>query len=240
MTRISLHRRRWRARPGSICCCCAADSGARPNAMTTADGAAMTLRRVAACRRHRPCPQRGRSHRRQRRFAAAAGLSRALRHRRRRRPQHGRHRTAIARDAARGRCDRALARAAGAGSCRWLDRQAVGDELRRVSTSSACRSHQPICCSPMPTSATTPAHSRRSSRRAERDGLVLTSLMAKLRCESFAERALIPAFIFFFRMLYPFAWVNRPGRADRGGGGRLHAGAARGAARGGRDRGRSR
>jgi hopene-associated glycosyltransferase HpnB len=46
--------------------------------------------------------------------------------------------------------------------------------------------------------------------RAERDGLVLTSLMAKLNCESFAERALIPAFIFFFQLLYPFAWVNRP------------------------------
>ena len=45
---------------------------------------------------------------------------------------------------------------------------------------------------------------------AERDGLVLTSLMVKLRCESFAERAGIPAFIFFFQMLYPFAWVNRP------------------------------
>jgi hopene-associated glycosyltransferase HpnB len=42
---------------------------------------------------------------------------------------------------------------------------------------------------------------------------VLTSLMAKLRCESMAERALIPAFIFFFQMLYPFAWVNRADRA---------------------------
>ncbi len=48
--------------------------------------------------------------------------------------------------------------------------------------------------------------------RAQRDGLVLTSLMAKLHCESFGERALIPAFIFFFQMLYPFAWVNRPER----------------------------
>jgi len=46
-------------------------------------------------------------------------------------------------------------------------------------------------------------------RRAEAGGLVLASLMAKLRCQSFAERALIPAFIFFFQMLYPFAWVNR-------------------------------
>ena len=48
--------------------------------------------------------------------------------------------------------------------------------------------------------------------RAQRDGLVLNSLMAKLHCESFAERALIPAFIFFFQLLYPFAWVNRPDR----------------------------
>lgn len=46
--------------------------------------------------------------------------------------------------------------------------------------------------------------------RAEAEGLVLTSLMAKLRCESLAEKALIPAFVFFFQMLYPFSWVNRP------------------------------
>ena len=46
--------------------------------------------------------------------------------------------------------------------------------------------------------------------RAETSGLALTSLMVKLRCESFAERANIPAFIFFFPMLYPFAFVNRP------------------------------
>jgi hopene-associated glycosyltransferase HpnB len=44
---------------------------------------------------------------------------------------------------------------------------------------------------------------------AQAEGLVLTSLMVKLRCESFAERGLIPAFIFFFQMLYPFSWVNR-------------------------------
>jgi hopene-associated glycosyltransferase HpnB len=49
---------------------------------------------------------------------------------------------------------------------------------------------------------------RRLVARAEAGGLVLTSLMAKLRCESFAERALIPAFVFFFQMLCPFAWVN--------------------------------
>ena len=49
--------------------------------------------------------------------------------------------------------------------------------------------------------------------RAEAGGYVLTSLMAKLRCESFAERCFVPAFIYFFQMLYPFAWVNRRGHA---------------------------
>jgi hopene-associated glycosyltransferase HpnB len=45
--------------------------------------------------------------------------------------------------------------------------------------------------------------------RAENGPTVLTSVMAKLRCESFAERCFMPAFIFFFQMLYPFSWVNR-------------------------------
>jgi hopene-associated glycosyltransferase HpnB len=43
-------------------------------------------------------------------------------------------------------------------------------------------------------------------------GTVLTSLMVKLRCESAAERLLIPAFVFFFQKLYPFAFVNDRGR----------------------------
>ncbi len=51
---------------------------------------------------------------------------------------------------------------------------------------------------------------RRLVAKAEAGDLVLTSLMVKLRCEAFAERALIPAFVFFFQMLYPFAWVNNP------------------------------
>jgi hopene-associated glycosyltransferase HpnB len=41
---------------------------------------------------------------------------------------------------------------------------------------------------------------------------VLTSLMVKLSCESPAERWLIPSFVFFFQMLYPFRWVNDPDR----------------------------
>ncbi len=44
--------------------------------------------------------------------------------------------------------------------------------------------------------------------RVERQHLDLASLMVKLRCASFAERWLVPAFVFFFKMLYPFAWVN--------------------------------
>ncbi len=36
----------------------------------------------------------------------------------------------------------------------------------------------------------------------------LVSLMVRLRCDSPWEKALIPAFVFFFAKLYPFAWVN--------------------------------
>jgi hopene-associated glycosyltransferase HpnB len=50
---------------------------------------------------------------------------------------------------------------------------------------------------------------RRLVARMEHYDLVMVSLMAKLRCESFAERFLIPAFVFFFQMLFPFSWVNR-------------------------------
>jgi hopene-associated glycosyltransferase HpnB len=38
---------------------------------------------------------------------------------------------------------------------------------------------------------------------------VLTSLMARLRCESLAERSHVPAFIYFFHKLFPVAWVGR-------------------------------
>jgi hopene-associated glycosyltransferase HpnB len=55
-----------------------------------------------------------------------------------------------------------------------------------------------------------PGALRTLAARAVSGGHVLTSLMAKLRCDSFAERAFIPAFVYFFQMLYPFAWVNDP------------------------------
>ncbi|MDE1986782.1 MAG: glycosyltransferase [Alphaproteobacteria bacterium] len=57
-----------------------------------------------------------------------------------------------------------------------------------------------------------PDNLRRLMARAEKDKLVLVSLMAKLNCESFAEHFLIPAFVFFFDMLFPFGWVNDPRR----------------------------
>ncbi|HEX3652271.1 MAG TPA: glycosyltransferase [Rhizomicrobium sp.] len=61
---------------------------------------------------------------------------------------------------------------------------------------------------------------RRLVARAEGHGLVLTSLMAKLSCATPAERFFIPAFVYFFQMLYPFAWVNdaRNGTAAAAGG----------------------
>ena len=43
---------------------------------------------------------------------------------------------------------------------------------------------------------------------AQTRNLDLVSMMVKLKCESLAERALIPAFVFFFFMLYPPRWVN--------------------------------
>jgi hopene-associated glycosyltransferase HpnB len=58
-----------------------------------------------------------------------------------------------------------------------------------------------------------PTHVATLVAQAERDDLDLVSEMAALACESFAERALIPAFVFFFQLLYPFASVNDPLRA---------------------------
>jgi hopene-associated glycosyltransferase HpnB len=46
--------------------------------------------------------------------------------------------------------------------------------------------------------------------KAEKEDLALTSLMVLLRCDSFWEKFLIPAFVFFFQKLYPFPWVNNP------------------------------
>ncbi len=55
-----------------------------------------------------------------------------------------------------------------------------------------------------------PAHLATLVSKAERDNLDLVSEMVRLRCDSQAERLLVPAFVFFFQLLYPFAWVNTP------------------------------
>jgi hopene-associated glycosyltransferase HpnB len=55
-----------------------------------------------------------------------------------------------------------------------------------------------------------PDNLRRLVSRAEAGSLTLASLMVDLHCETFAERLLIPAFVLFFQMVYPFRWVNRP------------------------------
>jgi hopene-associated glycosyltransferase HpnB len=52
-----------------------------------------------------------------------------------------------------------------------------------------------------------------TARTQHRD---LVSLMVELHCTTPWERLLIPAFVFFFRMLYPFAWVNDDANATAG------------------------
>ena len=44
----------------------------------------------------------------------------------------------------------------------------------------------------------------------------LVSFMATLQCRSPAERALVPAFVFFFFLLYPPAWIRNPRRSTAG------------------------
>jgi hopene-associated glycosyltransferase HpnB len=59
--------------------------------------------------------------------------------------------------------------------------------------------------------AHSPDNLRKLVLRGINDQLSLVSLMAKLRCDAWFERALIPAFVLFFQMLYPFRWVNQRG-----------------------------
>ena len=54
-----------------------------------------------------------------------------------------------------------------------------------------------------------PAHLRTLVAKLQ-SGVDLVSEMVELRCQSWAERALVPAFVFFFQLLYPFARVNDP------------------------------
>lgn len=57
------------------------------------------------------------------------------------------------------------------------------------------------------------ANLRQLVTKAEEDNLDLVSLMVQLHCQSFWEKLLIPAFVFFFQKLYPFPWVNDSNKA---------------------------
>jgi hopene-associated glycosyltransferase HpnB len=52
--------------------------------------------------------------------------------------------------------------------------------------------------------------------RAEKDRLDLASLMVLLQAKTFPERALIPAFLYFFLMLYPPRWIEDDDLATAG------------------------
>ena len=47
-------------------------------------------------------------------------------------------------------------------------------------------------------------------QKAKSDKLQLTSIMALLKTESFWDKIMIPAFIYFFKLLYPFSLSNNP------------------------------
>jgi hopene-associated glycosyltransferase HpnB len=55
-----------------------------------------------------------------------------------------------------------------------------------------------------------PLHLASLVARLEAERRDLVSEMVLLHCQSAAERLMIPAFVFFFGMLYPFAWSNDP------------------------------
>ena len=114
-----------------------------------------------------------------------------------------------------------------------LDRQAVGDEPRAaiMPPQSAPEFHLVHRCRYRPR----PDNLSRLVARAEDDDKVLVSLMARLSCKTAAEHFLIPAFVFFFDMLFPFGAVNDPkskvaaaaggcmlARRERAGKGRRH------------------
>jgi hopene-associated glycosyltransferase HpnB len=52
--------------------------------------------------------------------------------------------------------------------------------------------------------------------RAESNHLDLTSLMVRLQAKTLPERALIPAFLFFFLKLYPPRWIASPKTSTAG------------------------
>lgn len=55
-----------------------------------------------------------------------------------------------------------------------------------------------------------PRHLSTLVARLQHPRVEMVSEMVRLNCTSFAEQALVPAFVYFFQMLYPFNRVNDP------------------------------
>ena len=147
-----------------------------------------------------------------RRLAPAAGFSGAVRDRRRRRSELGRHGARRASAAA-----EALGRLEPSGSSRAPRRRRAGPASSgrcvRASRRSKPREHPPEFV--LFTDADIAYRPRRSApsrrhRALDRQRARLADGETALRQR--AERLLAPAFVFFFQKLYPFAWVNDPGR----------------------------
>ena len=97
---------------------------------------------------------------------------------------------------------------AGRAAAGGLDRKIMGDEPGRGSG----RSRADFLWFTDADIAHAPDNLSRLVARAEEDNRVLVSLMARLSCQTAAEHFLIPAFVFFFDMLFPFRAVNDPWR----------------------------
>jgi hopene-associated glycosyltransferase HpnB len=61
-----------------------------------------------------------------------------------------------------------------------------------------------------------PEHVAALVARAQEGGYDMVSYMVRLHCRWLAEQALIPAFVFFFFLLYPPAWIRDPRRRTAG------------------------
>ena len=84
------------------------------------------------------------------------------------------------------------------------------------------------CCSTDADIVHQPRHLATLVAQAERGDLDLVSEMVALACETPAEHALVPAFVYFFQLLYPFDVGERSAARDRGRGRRHDAAAPAG------------
>ena len=114
----------------------------------------------------------------------------------------------VARDAARGREDRLTIVAARSLPGGWTGKLwALSEGVRQI------QSPPDLYLFTDADIAHHPSNLRELVARLEAEQRDMVSLMVKLHCESFAERFLIPPFVFFFALLYPFSWSNNPRRA---------------------------